>query len=83
MPISYLHYTRLIAQRDNLLNDFSHIRIQNIQRERTIFDFFRFEINNETRTTRREKEAGVAERATRDKIAGLVTVSTTRDRALS
>lgn len=51
------------------------------------FRFFSFHLKrNKQRneTTRREKEAGVAERATRDKIARLVTfVSTTRDRALS
>lgn len=56
-----------------------------IQNENFRFFSFRLKRNKQrNETTRREKEAGVAERATRDKIARLVTfVSTTRDRALS
>lgn len=52
-----------------------------IQNENFRFFSFRLKRNKQrNETTRREKEAGVAERATRDKIARLVTfVSTTRD----
>ena len=76
--ISYIHYTRLI------IVSMRQLLFKTIQNENFRFFSFRLKRNKQrNETTRREKEAGVAERATRDKIARLVTFVSTRDRALS